>query len=312
MKVLVFGSFNIDHVYAVPHLPARGETLYCGGYEVHVGGKGLNQALALQKAGAATVAAGKVGPDGAYLTDYLRAQGVDCTGVALSDVPTGHTIIECDPDGQNQMILFGGANRAITEADCDAILATHGDAALLLMQYETSCVEVMLRKAHAAGLRTALNPSPFVEALHSFPYELVDCLVLNEFEGQSITGETAPAAVARALHARSGGEVILTLGADGALYYNGGELIRQPAFRVSAVDTTGAGDTFTGYCLHALLCGADPQDALRIGQAAAALEVTRAGAAETIPDRDAVAQFLRERCGDCSDEPAGAVPARNK
>ncbi|MBR2730549.1 MAG: ribokinase [Clostridia bacterium] len=293
MKVLVFGSFNIDHVYAMPHLPARGETLYCAGYEVHVGGKGLNQALALQKAGAQTVAAGKVGPDGAYLTDYLKAGGVDVSAVAVSDVPTGHTIIECDPDGQNQMILFGGANRAITEADCDAVLAAHGDAALLLTEYETSCVEPMLRKAKASGIRTAFNPSPFVEALRDFPYELVDCIVLNQSEGESITGERDPEAAARALHARNHGEVILTLGADGALYYDGTELVRAPAFRVNAVDTTGAGDTFTGYCLHALLCGADPRDALRIGQAAAAIEVTRPGAAETIPDRPQVEAFLQ-------------------
>ncbi|MBQ6267607.1 MAG: ribokinase [Clostridia bacterium] len=293
MKVLVFGSFNIDHVYAMPHLPDRGETLYCKGYEVHVGGKGLNQALALQKAGATTVAAGKVGADGAYLTDYLKAGGVDISAVAVSDVPTGHTIIECDPDGQNQMILFGGANRVITEADCDAVLTAHGDAALLLTQYETSCVEPMLRKAQGAGIRTAFNPSPFVEALRDFPYELADCLVLNQSEGESITGETDPARIVRALHARNHGEIILTLGADGAIYYDGDALVQMPAYRVNAVDTTGAGDTFTGYCLQALLDGKSPQEALRIGQAAAAIEVTRPGAAETIPDRAQVEAFLQ-------------------
>ncbi|MBR4727087.1 MAG: ribokinase [Clostridia bacterium] len=293
MKVLVFGSFNIDHVYAMPHLPDRGETLYCSGYEVHVGGKGLNQALALQKAGARTFAAGKVGPDGAYLTDYLKSGGVDVSAVAVSDVPTGHTIIECDPDGQNQMILFGGANRVITEADCDAVLAAHGDAALLLTEYETSCVEPMLRKAKAAGIRTAINPSPFVDALRDFPYELADCIVLNQSEGESITGETDPAQVVRALYARNHGEIILTLGAHGAIYYNGDALVQMPAYRVNAVDTTGAGDTFTGYCLQALLDGKSPQEALRIGQAAAAIEVTRPGAAETIPSRDQVEAFLQ-------------------
>ena len=296
MKVLVFGSFNIDKVYSLERLPERGETLYCRDYSVHVGGKGLNQALSFRKAGARTYAAGKVGAeDGSYLTDYLSGAGVDVGSVCTDGVYTGHTIIEVDPSGQNQMILFGGANRELTEADCDRIFAAHTDADLVVTQFETSCVGYILEKARALGLPTALNPSPYVPEVKELPFGSVDHLILNEFEGRSITGLAEPPAIVRALKELGCGDVILTLGADGAVYFDGSEEVFAPAFSVDAVDTTGAGDTFTGYCLYALLSGESPAEALHIGAAASAVEVTRIGAAETIPSREEVDAFLSSR-----------------
>ena len=122
MKILVFGSFNIDKVYSLPYLPEKGESLRCENYEIHVGGKGLNQALAFKKAGADVFAAGKIGKDGRFLTDFLGQNGVDISLMDFSGETTGHTIIEVDPEGQNQMILFGGANMEITEEYCDEII----------------------------------------------------------------------------------------------------------------------------------------------------------------------------------------------
>lgn len=292
MKILVFGSYNIDKVYSLPHLPDKGEMLYCSAMETHVGGKGLNQALALKKAGAEVIAAGMVGPDGDYLTDYLSANGVDASAVGVCDVPTGHSIIGIDPQGRNQMILYGGANRAITEEFCDELLARHGDADLLLTQYETACVEYMLKRAHEKGVRTAVNPSPYVDAVKELPFDCVDILILNEDEARLMTGETDETAMLRALYETVKGTVILTLGPRGSLYYDGKETAEAKAFSVNAVDTTGAGDTFTGYCLYALLTGKTPQEALTVGSAAAAITVTRKGAAETIPDRAATEAFL--------------------
>lgn len=295
MKILVFGSYNIDKVYSLPHLPDKGEMLYCSAMETHVGGKGLNQALALKKAGAEVIAAGMVGPDGDYLTDYLSANGVDASAVGVCDVPTGHSIIGIDPQGRNQMILYGGANRAITEEFCDELLARHGDADLLLTQYETACVEYMLKRAHEKGVRTAVNPSPYVDAVKELPFDCVDILILNEDEARLMTGETDENAMLRALYETVKGTVILTLGPRGSLYYDGKETAEAKAFSVNAVDTTGAGDTFTGYCLYALLTGKTPQEALTVGSAAAAIAVTRKGAAETIPDRAATEDFLRQK-----------------
>ncbi len=296
MKILVFGSFNIDHVYMLEHLPEKGETLYCSDYGVHVGGKGLNQALAFKKAGADVYAAGKVGrTDGAYLTGYLADAGVDVCSVSDASDYSGHTIIEVDPSGQNQMILFGGANREITREECDRVLSEHRDADLIMTEYETSEVEYMLRKAHEAGIRTAMNPSPFVDELRSFPYEYVDIIIVNEFEGNSISGCSDEYAAVRALYELNHGIVIMTLGAKGALYFDGTEPVFVPAFSSKAVDTTGAGDTFTGYCIYSLLEGKNPHEALRIGSAASAIEITRPGAAETIPDRAEVDEFLTSR-----------------
>ena len=292
MKILVFGSYNIDKVYSLPHLPEKGEMLVCGALETHVGGKGLNQALALHKAGAEVIAAGMVGPDGDYLTDYLSAGGVDVSAEGVCDVPTGHAIIGIDPQGRNQMLIFGGANRAITEAYCDAVLEQHGDADLLLTQYETGCVEYMLRRAHKKGIRTAVNPSPYADAVKELPFDCVDILILNEDEGSRMTGLTDETAMLRALYETVQGTVILTLGPRGSLYYDGKETAEAKAFPVDAVDTTGAGDTFTGYCLYALLTGKTPREALTVGSAAAAIAVTRKGAAETIPDRAATEAFL--------------------
>lgn len=293
MKILVFGSYNIDKVYTMPRLPKTGEDIYCTKYEVHVGGKGLNQALALARAGADVSVAGKVGSDGHYLTDYLKNNGIDVSDIDFSGDYTGHTIIQVDPDGQNQMILFGGANQQITEDYCDRILEKYRDADLILTEYETSCVEYMLEKAHKLGIRTAVNPSPFVEKCKQLPFDCIDCIILNEYEGQSITGKENYDEVIKALCELIGGEVILTLGSEGAMYCAGGEIYRVPAYKVNAVDTTGAGDTFTGYCLCSLLNGEKPEIALKTGCAASAIEVTKPGAAETIPYKEEVIEFLK-------------------
>lgn len=297
MKIIVFGSFNIDKVYSLPRLPRQGETLYCDKYEVHVGGKGLNQALAFGNAGAQVLAAGRVGADGDYLTDYLAAHGVDISLVDRGDGYTGHTIIEVDPEGQNQMILFGGANREITPDYCDKIIEANRDADLIMLQYETSCVEYMLEAAHRAGIPTSLNPSPYVDEVKNLPYDKVEYVIANESEGAAITGESDGLAIAGALRGLNHGKVILTLGAGGSIYVDDKTTVRVPAFGVDAVDTTGAGDTFTGYCLYRLLSGDSPENALRTASAASAIEVTRPGAAETIPTPEEVEEFLKKHEG---------------
>ncbi len=293
MKALVFGSLNIDKVYSLDSLPEKGETLRCRGYEIHVGGKGLNQAIALKKAGLDVFIAGAVGEDGVFLKEHLEQNGVDTSLLLTTDGFSGHAVIEVDKEGQNQMILFAGANYAVTPDYCDSVLENFGRGDLILMQYETSCVEYMTEKAHEKGLTVVLNPSPYVKALRDFPYENVDILILNESEGRSITGENdIKKAVSVLLDKLKGGKVVLTLGADGAVYADGETEIKVPAFKVNAVDTTGAGDTFTGYFLSAYLNGGDAKSALTRSAAASAIAVTKKGAAETIPSPAQVTEFL--------------------
>ncbi|MCQ2484337.1 MAG: ribokinase [Clostridia bacterium] len=293
MKAVVFGSMNIDKVYSLAHLPEKGETLYTDGYEIHVGGKGLNQAVSLAKSGADVSMAGWVGTDGGFLTDFLNESGVNTDMIQQTNGFTGHAVIEVDRDGQNQMILFPGANKEITENYCDTVLESLCEGDLLLMQYETSQVEYMLRKAHSKGIITALNPSPYVDEIKKLPFDCVDYLILNESEGQMITDKTDVTEVVEALKALNpDGVVILTLGGDGSVYADKSQTVSVPAFKVNAVDTTGAGDTFTGYCLNAVLNGAEPCEALRTASAASAIVVTKIGAAQTIPTFSEVKSFL--------------------
>lgn len=294
MKFLVFGSFNIDKVYTLKKLPEKGETLTCEKYEIHVGGKGLNQAVSLAKSGSDVYAAGQIGSDGKFLLDFLSSSGVNTELVRKTDTFTGHAVIEVDSDGQNQMILFPGANREITSDYCDAVLENFSSGDLVLMQYETSQVEYMIEKSHEKGLLVALNPSPFVDELKNLDYSKVDYLILNESEGQSLTGEKETKAVISKLLEICGGAVILTLGGDGAIYADNNNYVFAPAFKVNAVDTTGAGDTFTGYFLNAFLSGAKAEDALKTASAASAIVVGKSGAAETIPEKEEVEKFLNK------------------
>ncbi len=293
MKAVVFGSLNIDKVYSMPHLPEKGETLFCGGYELHVGGKGLNQCVSLKKAGAAVRMAGSVGTDGDFLVDFLKSEGIDCSLIKRTGGFTGHAVIEVDPEGQNQMILFSGANSELTVEDCERVLDTCESGDLVLMQYETSCVEYMINRAKEKGLFVALNPSPFTEKIKTLPLNNVDFLILNESEGQSLTDKTDVDDVISALRALNPeNKIVLTLGGSGAVFADKNETVRVPAFKVKAVDTTCAGDTFTGFFLSSFLNGKSAAESLRLASAAAALAVTKAGAAQTIPSLDEAEEFL--------------------
>lgn len=296
MKAVVFGSLNIDRVYPLSHLPATGEMVRSEGYEIHTGGKGLNQAIAMKRAGFETLIAGQTGADGDILVDCLKENGVDVTYLGRTDGYTGHAVIMIDPVGKNQMIIFPGANREISKDYCDSVLDKLCAGDLLLMQYETNRVEYMMTAAKQKGVTVAFNPSPFVPEIKDCPFECVDYLLVNEDEGRLITGKTEPTEIVAALLKLNGEmKIILTLGPDGAVYADKDNYVRQDAFKVNAVDTTGAGDTFTGYSLGALLSGKSPAEALKTASAASAIAVTKKGAAETIPTPQQVLDFLTER-----------------
>ncbi len=296
MKILVFGSLNIDKVYSLSHLPEKGETLYCNNYEIHVGGKGLNQAVALSKSGSDVFMAGAVGKDGQFLIDCLNRANVNTGKIMHTDGYTGHAVIEVDTEGQNQMILFSGANGEITEKYCDEVLSNFEKGDLILMQYETSCVEYMIEKAREKGLTVALNPSPFSDKIKNLPFELIDYLILNETEAQGIAEETnIDYALDKLKTMVKNGAIVLTLGSDGAIYSDKNTTEKVRAFKVNAVDTTGAGDTYTGYFLTSVLSGKDIKTSMLTAAAASAIVVTKTGAAETIPLPEEVNNFLKQK-----------------
>ena len=294
MKVLNFGSLNVDLVYQMDHIVRGGETFTADQLDKFPGGKGLNQSVALAKAGAQVYHAGNIGPDGELLTLTLRQAGVHTDYVRVLDMPSGHAVIQVDKQGENCIILFGGANQAADEAQVDAVLAAFEAGDFLVLQNEINLLDVIMRKAYDKGMQIVLNPSPMDEKIAALPLETVSIFMLNEIEGNAITGKTEPDEILDVLQSRfPHAKVVLTLGSKGSVYMEGACRIRQSIYPVQAVDTTAAGDTFTGFFISTLIRGGSPAQALENAAKASAIAVSRKGAAPSIPDWDTVqtAQF---------------------
>lgn len=285
MSILNFGSCCIDNVYAVPHFAQPGETLPCLGYEVHPGGKGLNQSIALAASGAAVRHAGRVGTDGQWLVDLLQKHRVDTSLVHIEDGPSGHANIQVTPEGENSIVLFGGANQKITHDDVDFVIDSASEGEFLLVQNETSALGYLMEQAAKKGLRIVFNAAPMTSKVNSLPLSSVELLIINETEGAELTGRTAPEQITDTLLSNHGNlKVLLTLGAEGALFADSDNRIEQSALPVNAIDTTGAGDTFTGFFLAHYSQDQSIEDCLKVATKAASICVTRKGAATSIPE----------------------------
>lgn len=298
MKVLSFGSLNIDYTYKVDHFVQKGETLSSESLQVFSGGKGLNQSIALAKAGADVYHAGAIGEDGKFLLAVMEKAGVNTSCVKILDeVRTGNAIIQNDKEGDNCILLYGGANQAITREQIDAVLAQFDAGDYLVLQNEINELSYLITKAHECGLKIVLNPSPMNEKILALPLQYVDFFLLNEVEAFQIMGWKADAeedmdALAAALQAKyPQATVVLTIGSAGSIFANGDKQFRQSSFRVKAVDTTAAGDTFSGYFIAGLLNGLSEEAAMERASKASAIAVTRPGAAPSIPTQDEVDCF---------------------
>ncbi len=288
MKVLNYGSLNIDNVYSVEHFVRGGETLSSSRMEVFSGGKGLNQSIALAKSGAEVWHAGAVGEsDGEFLLDMMRQAGVNVSLVAHTSGKTGHAIIQRDREGQNCILLYGGANQEITREQVDQAMTHFGEGDFLVLQNEINEIAYIMETAHKKGMKIVLNPSPMDEKIAGYPLEYVDYFLLNEIEAGDICGcEGSGEELLEKLSARfPKARIVLTLGGDGSMYKDGDLVLKQPIYRVPVVDTTAAGDTFTGFFIGGLMQGEEPAEALDHAAKAAAIAVSRAGAAPSIPDR---------------------------
>jgi ribokinase len=287
MTLHVFGSINVDHVYRLPHFPKAGETLSTSAYSVGLGGKGANQAIAAAKAGAAVHFVGAVGEDGAWAREALRKYGVGVDRVRISAEATGHAIIFVEPSGENLIVIHGGANRSFSLGDIENALNSAQPGDWWLAQNETNLVAESMAMARRRGLRTAYAAAPFSAEAAAEVLPHVDALFVNEGEDLALSAYL-PDAPQPPLK-------VTTLGARGAIISQQGEPdIAVPAYKVAPVDTTGAGDTFTGAFLASLDAGLDLAEAGRIASAAAALCVTRPGAAESSPTRAEIVAFLSE------------------
>ena len=284
MKIVNYGSMNIDNVYSVEHMARPGETILATGRGVFCGGKGLNQSIAIAKAGGEVYHAGILGEDGGMLLDALHRAGVDTACVRRAAGPSSHTVIQVDANGQNSIIVFGGENMRPTEEDIDRVLEGFGPGDAVIMQNELYNSPLMMRKAAARGLCVIFNPSRVNDALADYPLESVSWFLLNEIEGEALTGESEPQAIlARMKEKYPSASVVLTLGAEGAYCMHEGQTLYQPAFRVKAVDTTAAGDTFTGYFVSGLAQGMPMERIMKRAARASSIAVGRMGAADSIP-----------------------------
>lgn len=287
MKILNIGSINVDHVYAVEHFVRPGETLSGSSYSIFAGGKGFNQSIALARAGAATHHLGKIGKDGEWLLQRLEQEAVDTTHVKVAESATGHAIIQVIPSGENAIVLHGGANQSLSESDISCALSSCSAGDYLLVQNETNAVAEAIREGSERELRVVFNPAPMASAVRNYPLECVDMFILNETEAKGLTGKTAPEDVRIAMCKQfPRAATVLTMGSQGAVYFDSDSLHHQPAVMVDPVDTTAAGDTFIGYFLAELMQGGDPAKALSLGCHAAAICVTRTGASDSIPLRE--------------------------
>ena len=288
MKVLSYGSLNIDNVYTVDHFVRSGETMSSLKMEVFSGGKGLNQSIALAKSGVQVWHAGAVGKkDGDFLLEQLEEVGVHIELISKLPVKTGHAIIQRNREGQNCILLFGGANQQVTREQIDHVMEQFSDGDFLILENEISEIGYIMQKAHEKKMKIVLNPSPMDEKIFTYPLDYVDYFILNEIEARDLCGHDGTGDELLELLAEKFpmAKIVLTLGEEGSIYKDQEKVIRQPVFKVDVVDTTAAGDTFTGFFIGGLVLGETPETTMENAAKASAIAVTRAGAAPSIPYR---------------------------
>ena len=289
MKVLNFGSLNLDYVYQVDHFVTPGETLSADSQQIGCGGKGLNQSVALARAGAEVCHAGCIGRGGEILKKMLDDSGVDTTYLREVDAIQGNAVIQVNASGENCILLFGGSNQCITKEQMTETMQHFGEGDYLVLQNEINGIPEMVELAYERGMRIVLNPSPCDERLGAVDFSKLSWLLVNEVEAEQISGSGDPEEAWKFLHGRYPKlSVVITLGSEGSICYTGNEKIYKAACRVKAVDTTAAGDTFTGYFVAGLMGGLPVEQCMERATIASAISVTRAGAASSIPMRDEV------------------------
>lgn len=305
MKILNFGSLNIDYVYRVAHILQPGETLKAGEMEVFPGGKGLNQSIAAARAGAEVYHAGMVGAeDGGFLLDVCRENQVNTDYIRRAEGKSGHTIIQVDDNAQNSILLYGGGNRKITEDFIGEVLAGFGKGDILVLQNEINLLDVVIDRAYEKGMKIVLNPSPFDEGLDGCDLSKVSVFLVNEIEAGLLAGgngedregsgkgcengEDGANLVDKILKKYPGAQAVVTMGAQGAFYGQGSFRHFQRSFPVKAVDTTAAGDTFTGYFVYGMMKGEAIEVIMERAAMAAAVAVSRKGAVPSIPKREEI------------------------
>ncbi|MCW4153243.1 ribokinase [Halomonas sp. 18H] len=291
-----FGSINIDHTYRVAYFVRPGETLESNEYSVGLGGKGVNQSLAIARAKGAVSHWGRVSSVDAWVVPELESAGVGVQDVELTAEPSGHAIIQIDARGENAILLFSGANHGFTPERMKALVAQTTPGDTMLIQNECNGLDQLIPLAVSHGCKVVFNPAPMTSGVSSLPLDQCKLLFFNRTEAATLLEmplESSASDLLRRFNETLGSvEVVLTLGGEGAWYQYNSEAYFQPALKVQAIDTTAAGDTFVGYFLAARQAGLEPPQCLQRATAAAALAVQRRGAASSIPMAEEVDRLM--------------------
>ena len=301
MAVFNFGSINIDHVYRVERFVQPGETLSSLSLDTVLGGKGANQSVALARSGAPVAHLGRVSEGDAWAKQAMVDFGVHVDGIELIDAPSGHAIIQVDANGENAIVLHGGANQSFTQEVLQGLLSSANAGDWLLVQNECNALQHAFDIAHQKQMNIAFNPAPMNRSVAALPLHLCDLLILNEVEAVQLANathndaspfsENAENDVALHTHLQTqypDSAIVLTLGSKGAILMHQGQTHRVGAPSVKVVDSTGAGDTFVGYYLSGLIDNLAHETCLQRACVAGALAVTVAGATPGIPVRSEV------------------------
>lgn len=295
MKILNIGSLNIDNVYKVDEFVAPGETKTACAFKVNCGGKGLNQSIAAAKAGCEVWHAGLVGNDGQFLLGKLQASGVNTSLVEMIQEKCGHAIIQVNSAGQNCILLYAGTNRMLTEEIVDHIFQSFESGQAVLLQNEVNELPYIIKCAKEHGHLVFLNAAPMDEKILECDLSLVDWLIVNEVEGAYLSGT---AEIDRIIPAMTGKfpnmNILLTLGKNGAVCKCKDGEWRIEARKVDAVDTTAAGDTFSGYFIKCILSGEPIENALKVATLASSICVGRDGAADSVPEMTEIYKMMND------------------
>lgn len=283
-KILNFGSLNIDKIYSLDHIVRKGETISSKSYNEALGGKGLNQSIALKRAGADIYHAGCVGDeDGKVLLDYLLDNDIKSLVKEVRG-KSGHAIIQVDKEANNSIIVEPGANKKIEVGYIDEVLEKFSSKDYLLLQNEVSNLPYIIDKASQKGMRIFFNPSPIDETIKEIDLAKIDTIIINQTEGREISGFCQTSDILNYFkenHPKL--KVVLTLGACGGFYSYKNLKISFKSYKINPVDTTGAGDTFLGYFMASIAKGKDVGKSLDLASLAAAIACTRKGATPSIP-----------------------------
>ena len=287
MKILNIGSINKDFFYSVNNFVKPGETISSNNYDIKIGGKGLNQSVGIAKAGKKIYHAGIINKEDTFIIDKLNKWSVNCENILLSNKTTGHAIIQVDKNGENSIIIHGGANHNLNSKLLNSILSKFRSGDILLIQNEVNCIKEIINNAHKRNMKIVFNPAPYHKEILSYDLNKISILILNQTEGKNLSGENNTKNILKVLNRKfKNTEIILTLGEKGCIYSFRDEFIKVKSHKVDTVDTTGAGDTFIGYYVASIANKMTIKDSLSRASRAAAITTTKLGGAESIPKID--------------------------